>query len=278
MGRIVIGAAIEQAFKRKKQSYSFTIVNSSRHTHLLSGIKHIEIPVENELQLSQSNYQKSIVFATLTGLKPDILLVDHMWFTLFNFITDLPCMKIYLATNTLGSFFEIQLKEETMRFNSSHYDRIIAIEPYPCPITNDHIEPIIIRNHNEILSREEACRRLMLDPGKKHCLFSLNLEENKSRELRTTYSYLEEEGYSFFHTSLFSGGIFPIADYFNAFDLVICGGGYNAFWEAVYFKKEAVFIPVPTRFDYQQWRIDNCQEYKFKRNGADELVEMILNL
>ncbi len=74
------------------------------------------------------------------------------------------------------------------------------------------------------------------------------------------------------------GGLFLAVDYFNAFDLVICGAGYNAFWEAVYFKKEAIFVPAPRRFEDQKKRVHECQEHYFDTNGADQLVDIVLNL
>ncbi len=92
------------------------------------------------------------------------------------------------------------------------------------------------------------------------------------------YSYLEDEGWKMVYSTNYQGGLFPAVDYFNAFEMLICGAGYNAFWEAVYFQKEAIFVPQQRRFENQAWRVAECQDYQFTRNGADELVEMILGL
>ena len=72
--------------------------------------------------------------------------------------------------------------------------------------------------------------------------------------------------------------LFPEVDYFNAFDMIVCGGGYNQFWEAVYFNKEAIFCPLPLTFEDQARRIRECQEYYFEENGADQLVDIIVNM
>jgi UDP-N-acetylglucosamine:LPS N-acetylglucosamine transferase len=73
-------------------------------------------------------------------------------------------------------------------------------------------------------------------------------------------------------------GLFPAVDYFNAVDYLICGAGYNAFWEAVYFQKEAYFIPLPRNFEDQRRRVAECQDHLFEENGADQLVELLLQL
>ncbi len=41
----------------------------------------------------------------------------------------------------------------------------------------------------------------------------------------------------------YEGGIFPVVNYFNAFDLIICGASYNSFWEAIYLKKKLYLYP-----------------------------------
>ena len=97
-------------------------------------------------------------------------------------------------------------------------------------------------------------------------------------ETKKMYSYLENEGYPIVYSTNYQGGLFPAVDYFNAFEMVICGRGISAFWEAVYFQKEAIFVPQQRRFENQAWRVAECQDYVFTRNGADELVELILGL
>lgn len=80
------------------------------------------------------------------------------------------------------------------------------------------------------------------------------------------------------YSTNYHGGLFPAADYFNAFDFIVCGAGYNQFWEAIFFNKEAVFEPTATIFEDQARRVRECQEYYFDVNGADQLVELIMGL
>ena len=84
--------------------------------------------------------------------------------------------------------------------------------------------------------------------------------------------------YQIVKASLYSGGLFPMVDYYNAFDYIICSGGYNLVWDAVYFKKKAKFIPVPVKFCDQRVRIKNAENYSFDVNGADQLVDIMMNM
>ncbi len=276
-GRLVTGISVGNALNRKIKDINYTILSHSKFAKLADEFNHIEIQVENETQLSKNNYRSSLLYKTLIELKPDVLIVDHTWFNLYNFLKELQCTKIYLSTQVFDEFFSIPLENETLVFNSDDYDFVFSIEPFKCSIKMIHLNPFILRNKNEILSRKDAFLKLRLTPDKKNCLFAFNGHPGDFERIRKMYSYLEDVGFDMFYTTNYKGGIFPIVDYFNAFDMVICGAGYNAFWEAVYFKKEAILVPVPTMFESQQRRIDECIDYQFEENGADQLVDIILD-
>ncbi len=165
-----------------------------------------------------------------------------------------------------------------MHFDSAEYNLILEAEPTAAAVPMVKINPLIIRNKEEILTREDALKYLGLNPLKKVCLFAINGRPGEYEDSIKTYSYLEDEGYQMIYSTNYEGGLFPVVDYFNAFDLIITSGGYNSFWEARYFKKEALFIPVIRQFEDQKKRIDECLGMTFEENGADQLVDMIMNL
>jgi hypothetical protein len=280
-GRIVQGISIYNAIKRKNIDCDFIILSSTEHARLadLFNIKHIEIPFENETIITKDNYSNSILYKTLTELNPDILLVDRMWFTLFHFIEQLPCKKIFFSIQVHDLFFKIKLPNETLIFSNSQYDKVLAIEPFKSIVNMEIINPIIIRNRDEIYDRNTALAKLGLSEERSVALIALNFKEGYFEKMKNKYSYLEEEGYDVISTTnIKGGGIFPIVDYYNAFDLIACGSGYTQFWEAVYFNKEAIFEAFQMNFTNLTWRVQNCQEYYFEENGADQLVDIIMNL
>ncbi|RPJ09603.1 MAG: hypothetical protein EHM28_01110 [Spirochaetaceae bacterium] len=287
-GRLVTGLSIRNAFLRKNIPVEFTILHSSTQAHILQGVENVVLPMETISQTGPAAYDRSAVYRQLIELAPDVLVVDLLWVPLRSFLGKLPCRKIFLCRQTSNEFFRLNDRAETIVFDPSCYDMILATEPWPCPVTDKQINPIVIRNPDEILPRDKALRDLGLEPDKKNCLLSLNTGEHGETGTGDLLSSLESSGWKIFKTSLLRPatslagtsppGIFPITDYYNAFDKIISGAGYNAFWEAVYFKKEAVFLPQRRVFETQQWRMDNCRNFTFTENGADQLVRIVMGL
>jgi hypothetical protein len=277
-GRLVRGIAIGNALKRKKINCEFSILSSSSFAHLCDqfGFRHIEIPIENSDQLSKEKITDSILYKMITELNPDILIVDLLWFSLYHFLDELKCKKIFICHQVFDNFFSIQLPETELQFNEKQYDLLLAIEPFHSKINFKNINPLILRNRNEVLSREDAISRLNLDPSKDICLYAFNNRPGDFDKYKKKYSYLENV-YQMVYTSNYSGGLFPVIDYFNAFDFIVCAAGYNQFWEVIYFKKEAVFEHVPLNFSSTEKRVAECIDYQFDENGADQLVDIILN-
>ncbi len=79
-------------------------------------------------------------------------------------------------------------------------------------------------------------------------------------------------------TGTYHGGIFPTVDYFNAFDLLVGGVGYNLVWEANFFGKKAIFEVLEVNFSDQALRLKTAETFRFDVNGADQLVEIITGL
>ena len=284
-GHIVQGISILYGLKRNGIQCNFKILHNSAMGFLAerAGVSHQAIPFENENQLSPNHYSVSKLYQVIVSFKPDILLVDISWFMLHSFIDTLSCKKVFLARQLPERVFSVPLSDGMITFDPDHYDRVIQTEPYDAPIEMVQINPIVIRNREEILSGHEALRQLGIaktgtDDSKPVCLFAFNGNPGDFQRIKKTYSYLEEEGYSMIYSTNYKGGLFPLVDYFNAVDLLICGAGYNSFWEAVYFEKEAIFVPVPTRFENQFQRVDEWNGDTFRENGADQLAEIIRKL
>ena len=279
-GRVVQGIALGNALRRRGVRVELTILSSSPFAHLadLFGIPHREIPPETSDRLTAKTYPGSRLYRELESLDADVLVVDQFWMALHHFLTRLPCRKVFFCRQIADSFFSISVPSGRLTFRPEDYDIVLASEPFESSIPRQQINPVVIRNHEEILPRAKALAALNLVEGEKACLFAYNGNPGEYERITKLYSYLADEGYQMVYSSNYQGGLFPAADYYNAFDLLISGAGYNSFWEAIYFQKEAVFIPVPTRFEDQRLRVDNLQEYHFQENGADQLVELILSL
>ncbi len=278
IGRLVQGISIGNALKRRNADCQYTIVSSSDVAHLsdIFGINHIEVPPENEDRLSQFNWSSSILYQILMGLDPDVLLIDLMWFTLYYFIEDLKCKKIFLCRQVDESFFTISLPDYPISFQPDDFNLILKTEPFKTDIPMTQINPIIIRNRNEIFTRDEAMSRLGLDPAGKYCLMTYSGDPNDFENKKMKYDYLKDDDFTMIYWANYHNTLFPAVDYYNAFDFIISSAGYNSFWEAVYFQKDSLFIPQEKRFEDHQMRIDECSDFRYEENGADQLVDLII--
>jgi len=276
----VQGISIYNALLRNKIPADYLLLSSSPLSLLAErlGVPHAEIPSENEHQLSAESWSRSKLYRFLESFRPDVLLVDLLWFPLHHFIRELPCRKVFLSHQVDERFFSLQLQQGRITFQPGDYDLALATEPFRSSIPLQPLNPLVIRNRNEILSAEEARRRLRLDQGRPSCLFSFTGEAEDVEEVKKEFAYLSEEGYQLVYAAGCPTGLFPVVDYFNAFDLLICGAGYNAFWEAMFFQKEAYFLPRPRNFENQTLRVAECQDFIFDKNGADQLVDLLSRL
>ncbi|MFH0975665.1 MAG: hypothetical protein V1874_07760 [Spirochaetota bacterium] len=278
-GRVITGIAIANAFKRKSIQCDYSIIHSSDFEFFSNEIKFFKIPVENEEILLKKDYHISSLYKILEKIKPDVILFDLIWFMTCNFIHELNCKKILLCRQVSDKYFSIPLPDQKLVFNPDHFDLIFATEPFKSTVEMRQLNPLIIRNRDEIFTRDKALKKLGIKNKRSVCLLAYNGEPGEYEAIKKKYSYLTDTEYQMLYSTNYSDkSYFPIVDYFNAFDFIVSGAGYNAFWEIIYFNKEAIFEPVPRQFEDQFWRVQNCQEYYFDENGADQLVDIIMNL
>jgi hypothetical protein len=277
-GRVVQGISIYNAFKRKNLPFEYCLLSSSPMPRLADrfGVPHAEIPLEDEHQLSAQTWPASKLYQSLAAYRPDVLLVDLLWLPLFHFTRELPFRKVFLCRQIDARYFTIELPGGRISFRPDDYDLLLATEPWVPPFPMRSINPIVVRNRDEILDRPEALRRLGLTQRGPHCLFTFTGPAEDVADAKRMFAHLVEEGYDIVYAAEHPAGLFPAVDYFSAFDYLICGAGYNSFWEAVYFRKEAYFLPRPRHFEDQRLRVAECQDRYFDENGADQLVELLL--
>jgi hypothetical protein len=283
-GHIVQGISIFNALIRRNIDASFLLLHNSSMGHLADrlSVPQRKLDFEDENTLSPARFTDSQLFSAITEFDPDIILVDLSWFMLHAFIDTLRAKKIFLSRQIAPETFTIPLAEGAISFNTGSYDLLVQTEPWSPPFIMEQINPLVIRDRDEILPAKEGRDRLEVKEEKPVCLFAINGNPGDFKRISRTYSYLEDEGYAVIYTTNYRNhapsDLFPAVDYFNAVDFLICGAGYNAFWEARYFEKEALFLPIATRFENQYRRVEELSNHSFDSNGADQLVDMLLQL
>jgi hypothetical protein len=281
-GHIVRGLALAAALKRAGLPHEYMILSLETPFVELArrfGVVLSVLPLEDEEALGPSGYSGSALFAAMESFKPDILVVDVFWAGLDAFIRDLPCRKVLLSIQMDPSFYNVTTRNNKFVFRPGDYDLRLRTEPgYSTPFDAREINPIVIRNRDEIKSRKDARADFALADDERACLFAFNGVTGEGTEAWKSFSYLQDEGWAVIRSHNREGGLFPAVDWFEAFDLLVCGAGYSAFWETRWFRKDAFYVSFPRIFENQERRPALFSDYEFETNGADELVHLLQEL
>ncbi len=281
-GHLVRGLTLANAFRRAGAPVDFSILSVNTEYGRFAEIFEVplvQIPPEDETALGPDRYRGSALYRAIEAAAPDVLVVDIHWFALDSFIRELPCRKVILIRRIDPRYFRFRVADRELAFRPGDWDLVLRTEPgFDLPFPSESVEPLVLRSRDEILTAADARADLGLGPEDRACLFAFSGGVGKGAESWSSFSYLEDEGWKVIRSDNREGGLFPAVDWYNAFDLVVCGAGYNAFWEARYFRKEAFFVPCETRFEDPVGRIALCSDYDFEENGADQAVRRILAL
>lgn len=133
------------------------------------------------------------------------------------------------------------------------------------------IPPVTLMRDDEILTREEACHALNLNPNEHHVLFSLgsgNLKDVNSLGQRLIQSF-QKEGFSpvwacppisvhdiELPSSVQALSVFPLVQYLRAFDVLVGAAGYNTCYEIVQTGIPSLLIPNTLLADDQTRRAE----------------------
>jgi hypothetical protein len=169
------------------------------------GINHLEIPPEDEHKLSRSAWPSSTLYGTLSTLSPDVLVVDLLWLQPCNCIRELDCKKVFLWEVLDPKFFSIALPTGKIGFDPSMFDAVVAIEPFEGDRPSISVNPMILRNRDEILQKEETASRLGLDSARKACLTAINAHPGDFERVSEKYAHLASEGYRLVRTTNYKG-------------------------------------------------------------------------
>ncbi|GAB1483296.1 hypothetical protein MASR2M78_21120 [Treponema sp.] len=175
-GHVVLGLAVAAALKRTGLPHTFKILSAqtpfadlARRLRFYNGTN-----CRRLCCLSKEQYRDSTLFTEINAFKPDILIIDLLWFSLDGFISQLPCKKVLLVRQVNLRFFNFRVPEATLKFRPEDYDLILKTEPgFELPFPSQEIHPIIIRNRDEIKSAIVARADLGLPPNAQTCLFPL---------------------------------------------------------------------------------------------------------
>jgi UDP:flavonoid glycosyltransferase YjiC (YdhE family) len=235
------------------------------------------LKLQPELHLRDA--RRGELFLFINELDPDLLIVDGTWAPILPFIKYLRCPKVIIFRYYAEEWFSFRLPDgEIVSFDPSGYEAAFSTEPNFSRPGLASIDPLVIRNRNEILTRDEARKRLGAEDGKKlivvaHNGFTGELEKIAAQEFGEG-----TEAKVVMSSNADGEGLFPLCDYAAGIDLLIAGAGYNSFYESAFFKIPTRFMPQERRGGEQAWRVRQNAGYSFDSNGADQLAKEIVGL
>lgn len=279
-GHVVRGIALGLGLRRKDPSVEYTLLHPSRDFARLcdaAGFANEVVPSEDEGILSPAGFRDSLLYSALLRSRPDALVVDMYWFALDAMLDELVCRKVFLCRQVHPSFFRVRLPDRDLAFEPRRWDMLVSCEPWDEPFPMRRIDPLVLRNRDEILPRERALEALGASGRKPVFLLHLNARPGDFEAARKSWSYLADEGWDCAYSTNYEGGLFPAADCFAAVDLLACGAGYNSFWESTYLGMDARYMPAKARFEDAWERIRRGTGYRFAENGADTLARMLFD-
>ena len=215
-GHIVIGASLAAAFRRNRGSRGFSILSVENDFTFLADRFDIPIdtiPLETLDLVGPERFRESKLFKAIIEVSPDVLISDVHWFPLDSFIRDLPCKKVILFRQIEPRFFRIRLPERELVFRPEDYDLVLKTEPhFALPFPATEVNPVVIRNRDEIMEGAAARADLGLGADERTCLFAFNGAVGEGAEAWKSWSYLADEGWSVVRSDNRAGGLFPAAD------------------------------------------------------------------
>lgn len=232
------------------------------------GYKYEYIPSKGDLNADGAEWNQYFnqqFIAALDRARPDVVVFDGTW----------PYQGITLAIENYNARFVWmrrgmwrQETQSTSLVRSTNFDLVISpgdvAESYdrgPTSLTRDsvQVDPVIVMDKSETLSRADARNELGISASSKVMLITLgagninSIDEdvtavietvqklNDSWQIFITNPLIAETSFSQENVRTIS--IYPLAKYAKAFDFVVSATGYNSYHEWIAYGVPALWIP-----------------------------------
>lgn len=270
-GHLVRGLAVGRGLRRAGFSGDYRVFGPPLPFPLTRRQPYETVEVRREELRSPLLAPESELADQLASFGPDLLLVDMFWAPLRYVLPRLDCERWLLIRCCPPAWFR---GPRVAPFEPSQYDRIVGIEPVDYPVLSCRIDPIVIANPDECRPPEALRQRFGVADGQR--LVAV-LHAGKAGEIEELEA--RAPGARFVRLDLFDDeALFPAAEWLSGADAVVCGAGYNAYWEARWlgYAAATTFLPFARRIDDQTLRLRDFGSYRMVENGADTLARWIV--
>ncbi len=283
---IAIARVLRKLIEEKQRKINIYVVTTSEAAKIafierFPTLKFPSIPVALEFGFSQEAHAqlgKRWIREAVNSLKPDLIVVDSFPDGFFNELPDL-ITTIPKRVCVLRPSKNSYLQERDVFHKLAPYDLILVpeCETDACLDVPEQLRqkfcflgPIIIRDRQEALPRDEARARLAAAPGQKIVYLTFGGGGDKGTEsvltnwldwLSGTRHLLVVGAGPLYRGSTRYGRNFvwtetvPICEFMMAFDAAVSAAGYMSFNELMYFGVPTIFVPRARTADDQFARV-----------------------
>jgi hypothetical protein len=233
------------------------------------------VAIQTDLALRDRHLaQTSDLAQRLQSFAPDLLLVDLFWAPLYWVLPSLRC-EAWLLVRTCPPVW--LTGPPAAPFRPDAFDRIVGIEPISHPLLDDVIDPIVVANPGECRPAAALRKRYEVPAEARLTVVAHAGERGEAAVLAATAA--QGEG-RVVQLDLFDPAApFPAAEWLAGADRIVCGGGYNSWWEAHWlgYAGRTTFLPFRRSIDDQAARLREFHGFAMRDNGADVLARWILD-
>ena len=291
LGHVTRLLSIARAIRRLAPKSEILFITSSEADGVIyrEGFAAIKLPsktIREQCGLGKGRYLKmaqSVTWSALSSFDPDVLVVDT--YPSGSFEELIPVLRwkqknVFVFREQRQQTYQTNLLMAVLPL----YDRLIVphddieqVGKLPEPGKARAVGPILIREHNEMLSRAEARRALNLPPDK--LLFYGSFGGGGDPETRRALEITAQAISALPNAHLVLGagpllrqtppsqdnvtvitGRFPMLDVLPAFDAAIAAAGYNTVHELLFAGVASALVPFGRVLDDQEGRVQFLSE------------------
>jgi len=168
----------------------------------------------------------------------------------------------------------------SVSFDPEEYNLAFTIDPH-FELSGCISVPPVVNVHKNLIQPPEVIRTALNVPDDmKLALIAHNGHDGEIDEIMKQAD-IDPDEYCRRSVSSFddvSRKLFPLSHYMSGVDLAIGGCGYFFFYETKFYKIPSLYFPQTRIGNEQHWRLMHNNDYSGPFNGAEIIVERILDL
>lgn len=269
-GHLTRGLAIGRALARVGHVGEYQIFAPETPYPALRATQYTRIAAPRDALIDPRRALETPLAAALRAFRPDLVVVDLFWAPLLHILPGLGCEAWLLLRDCPAAW---TVGRGSARFDPRQYTRIVAIEPVDHAVVTHRVDPVVILNPDECVAPGALRRRIGTPEGRKLVAIShagLVGELDAMRDVAPEGDVVTLDLHA-------QDAVFPACAWLADADAVVCGAGFNSYWEAHWlgYAARTRFVAFDRTFHNEHNRLARPAGPAMRENGADRLARWI---